>query len=233
MRLEKFISHATALTRSQVSVAVRQGRVTVDGKICRSTLRLGPESRVCLDSQPLNLPQHIYLMLNKPTGTVCATTDSEHPVVLDLLDFTDISAPQRQALQVVGRLDLDTTGLVLITTDGQWNHRITAPHGNSPKTYLVHLSEPLTDATALLLEEGILLRSETKPTLPSAIAHISAKVVKITLQEGRYHQVKRMFAAVGNHVEALHRLQIGAISLDPALQPGQYRTLTRTETESV
>ncbi len=233
MRLEKFISHATTLTRSQVAEALRQGRVTVDGEICRSTSRLSTGSTVCLDARPLEIPQPVYLMLNKPTGTVCATTDSEHPTVVDLLNPRDISALQRQSLQIAGRLDLDTTGLVLITTDGQWNHRITSPRGPTRKTYLVQLSDPLSTAAAIVLENGILLRSESHPTLPCEIAKISEKVVKITLQEGRYHQVKRMFAAVGNHVVALHRLQVGSIQLDPALIPGQYRMLNRSEIDTV
>ncbi|HHJ80676.1 MAG TPA: pseudouridine synthase, partial [Candidatus Tenderia electrophaga] len=173
-------------------------------------------------------PGPLYFMLNKPEGYICATKDSRHPTVLDLID-----EPGAHTLHPVGRLDIDTTGLVLLSDDGQWSHGITSPRRQKIKRYLVHLAEPLVAGIEHQFEAGVMLDGETKPTLPAQLKRISATEVELSIQEGRYHQVKRMFAAVGNAVTALHRQAIGPISLDDDLPVGAYRALTEAEVASL
>ena len=163
-------------------------------------------------------------MLNKPAGVVCATRDRAHRTVLDLLD-----EPNKTGLHVAGRLDIDATGLVLITDDGEWSHHITSPRHKQPKTYRVELAEPLTDVARLALEAGVQLNGEPRPCAPAGVEVVAERVLRLTLTEGKYHQVKRMLAAVGNHVTALHRERIGSIVLDPALPEGGYRQLLPEE----
>src|SRR5690606_9855264 len=160
----------------------------------------------------------------KPAGYVCATTDSDHPTVLDLIADRD-----SEGLSIAGRLDIDTTGLVLLSDDGQWLHRVTSPRHRHPKVYEGQLQEPLNQETIDSFAAGIMLHGESRATLPAQIQSTGDRLAEVTIQEGRYHQVKRMFAACGNHVVALHRRQIGGIELDPDLQPGDYRELSEAE----
>lgn len=226
MRLDGFIAHTTKLSRREAQHHIKEGRVTVNGQVIRNPANRITDATITLDGERLELPCPVYLMLHKPAGYLCANTDGQHPTVLDLLpsDLHPI-----EPLQIVGRLDLDTTGLLLVTTDGDWNHRITAPTSHCTKVYRVALAEPATEEAIAILESGVMLHSETKPTLPCIIQLIDSCHVRIKLQEGRYHQVKRMFAAVGNRVVHLHREQVGDLTLDPALKPGEFRHLTESE----
>lgn len=225
MRLDRFLSNATPLSRSEAQRAIRNGRVTVAGIAQRDpAYQLCDEETITLDGQAVIEQGARYFMLNKPAGYICATQDATHPTVLDLLHEAN-----RKGLHPVGRLDLDTTGLVLITDDGAWSHRITAPRQACPKRYRVTLAEPIADSVAERFAAGVLLKGETKPTRPAQLHLITQREVLLTIHEGRYHQVKRMFAAVGNHVAALHRESIGSLELDPALAPGEYRPLDPTE----
>lgn len=226
MRLDGFISRATGASRREAQLYIKEGRVAVDGEISRDATTKVDNRKVTLDDQHIILPLPVYLMLHKPAGYLCANTDGQHPTVLDL-----ISTQQHptEPLQIVGRLDLDTTGLLLLTTDGSWNHRITAPNSRCTKVYCAELAEPITADAITTLEKGVMLHSETKPTLPCQIVSSSPQRVTITLQEGRYHQVKRMFAAMGNRVVSLHRTQIGELKIDPQLSPGEFRHLTPEE----
>lgn len=226
MRLDGFIAHTTKLSRREAQHQIKEGRVTVDGQVIRNPANRVDDAAVALDGERLELPCPVYVMLNKPAGYLCANTDSQHPTVLDLLPS---GLHPSEPPQIVGRLDLDTTGLLLITTDGDWNHRITAPTSRCTKVYKVELAEPATAEAIETLERGVMLHSETKPTLPCLIQRIDSCHVRIKLQEGRYHQVKRMFAAVGNRVVHLHREQVGGLTLDPALKPGEFRHLTESE----
>lgn len=189
--------------------------------------QLLPTQQVSLDGVSIAPSGPVYLMLNKPLGYVCSHQDNHHPSALRLLDH-----PQTDRLHFAGRLDQDTTGLVLLTDDGHWSHRLTAPRNKAPKVYQVTLAEPLPLTADPQLEQGILLNGETQPTHPAQLSRLDDQHVELCITEGRYHQVKRMFAAVGNRVTALHRSQIGAIVLDSALQPGQYRPLTADEIAS-
>lgn len=229
MRLDQFVATTTSLSRREAKLAIARGRVWIDGRPCRSAnTHIDSTAVVTLDKTALILSGERYLMLNKPTGVVSATTDSDHPTVLDLLP-----AATAHGLHIAGRLDADTTGLVLLTTDGQWSHRITSPRVLCPKTYRVSLSETVSEEALRQLEQGVALRNDPKPTKPATIRRLGDRDLELTISEGRYHQVKRMMAAVGNHVLALHRRRIGAIELDPGLAPGAFRELTEAEINSV
>lgn len=229
MRLDYFLANSTGLSRKDAKREIGAGKVTVDGVPCRrANQHVRSDQIIQWQGETVNLPGERYLMLNKPAGVVSATEDRDHQTVTSLLP------PEiRPGLHPVGRLDLDTTGLLLLTTDGHWSHRVTSPRSGCPKTYRVHLAEPLEPGARLQLETGVQLRDENRPTAPATVTVWSESVIDLVITEGRYHQVKRMLAAVGNHVTALHRVRIGAIELDPELRPGQWRSLTRDEIESV
>lgn len=230
MRLDKFLSQQLEISRAIAAREIRGQRVTVDGEIVRdSSFKLQPEHQVEYDGNPLQQqfgPR--YFMLNKPQGYVCSTDDPDHPTVLYFLE-----EPTAYKLHAAGRLDIDTTGLVLMTDDGQWSHRITSPRHHCEKTYLVTLEQAVGDDTAQQFAEGVQLHNEKSLTKPAQLDVLSDNQVRLTISEGRYHQVKRMFAAVGNHVVALHRERIGDIRLDDDLEPGEYRALTAEEIASV
>jgi 16S rRNA pseudouridine516 synthase len=225
--LDRYLSQATGLSRSMAQRAVRRGAVTVAGVVIRDpATAVAAGAAVTLDGVSLALPGKRYFMLHKPPGVVCDRGDAHHRSVFELLH-----EPGRDRLHVAGRLDQDVTGLVLITDDGAWSHRITAPRRKQPKTYLVTLAAPLDEPAAAALRGGVSLRGESRPTRPAAVQPLADRRARLTIREGRYHQVKRMFAAVGNRVVALHREGIGALALDPALPPGAYRHLSPAELE--
>jgi 16S rRNA pseudouridine516 synthase len=225
MRLDRYLSQVTPLSRSDARSAIRAGRVHVDGvsMLCPA-YQVDPGVEVIFDGQPLETPAPRYYMLNKPAGVVCASRDPSHRTVLALFDLV---RPDR--LHVAGRLDIDATGLVLVTDDGQWSHRITSPVKACGKTYLVTLKHELSDTAALQIEQGVVLHNEEKPTRPASLQKLDETHFRLSITEGRYHQVKRMFAAVGNRVVALHRLSIGPLVLDEQLAAGAYRPLTPDE----
>lgn len=225
MRLDKFIGHASELSRRDIHRAIKRGEVMVNGAVARAPdLSLNTQDQVTLQGRPVAAPAPRYLMLHKPAGVLSARTDAHQPCVLDLVD-----TPRKDTLQIVGRLDKDTTGLLLLTDDGQWNHRITSPRNACPKVYRVITAEPIAPETAERFAEGILLKNDSKPTHPATLELLGERRAQITLQEGRYHQVKRMFAATGNRVIELHRVAVGGIVLDSQLAPGDFRYLTDEE----
>lgn len=227
MRLDRFLSQATGLTRSRAQRIIRSGEVRVDSMVVTDP-GAHVTSSACVEylgKAATVRPR--YFMLHKPAGYVCATADREHRTVLELLD-----TPNPARLHVAGRLDMDATGLVLLSDDGAWSHRVTSPRYKFPKIYRVTLTEPLSEASAAALGRGVQLRSEPRRCAPANIERISDREARITVTTGKYHQVKRMFAAVGNKVVTLHRERIGAVVLDLALAPGESRTLTETEIAS-
>ncbi|WP_347329778.1 pseudouridine synthase [Marinimicrobium locisalis] len=229
MRLDKYVSQCTGLSRKSVKQVLHQMRIAVDGEPVRNAgLGLSGEETVTLDGHLLTLPGARYLMVHKPAGLVCATEDASQRTVLDLLPGTLASG-----LQIVGRLDKDTTGLLLLTDDGQWNHRITSPRRTCAKVYCVTTADPIAPSAIQAFRNGIVLKNEPKPTQPAELVIEGSHQARVTLTEGRYHQVKRMFAALGNRVTALHRASVGRIQLDPELPEGHYRTLTEEEVNSV
>jgi len=231
-RLDFLIAHLTGMTRKLAKQCIREGRVHVSGmetSDLRGQTRVGIEDAIYLDDELLGRESgDRYLMLNKPAGVVSATRDDYDPTVLDLLD-----PEERRGLHPVGRLDKDTTGLILLTTDGEWSHRITSPRHACPKVYRVQVAEPLEDETLERLETGIVLRGDNKASYAQRIERISEACILMTLNQGRYHQIKRMIGAVGNRVTALHRQQIGNLVLDGTLAQGDWRDLTLEEINSV
>lgn len=229
MRLDKFLAENTGLTRSQAGKALRAGLVTVNGEIEKnSAAKISEDDLICYDGEPLSwVDEGQYFMLYKPQGYICSHDDGEYPTVFSFFDY-----PLNSRLHCAGRLDVDTTGLVLLTDDGQWSHRITSPKHHCEKTYLVTLADPIEDHYAAEFEKGILLRGEKTATLPAQLEILDDYNANLTISEGRYHQVKRMFAALGNKVVALHRWRIGDVVLDENLQEGECRPLTAQEIET-
>lgn len=230
MRLDKFIAENTGLTRSQATKALRAGLVSVNGKIEKnSALKVSENDEIYYDGERLVwVSGGQYFMLYKPQNCVCSHDDGDYPTVYQFFDY-----PLSTRLHTAGRLDADTTGLVLLTDDGQWSHRITSPKHHCEKTYLVTLADPVEDFYVEKCREGILLRGEKTPTLPAELEILDDYNVNLTISEGRYHQVKRMFASLGNKVVALHRWRIGNIILDENLSEGEFRSLTEQEIEGI
>ena len=226
MRLDKFLAENTGLTRSQANKALRQSAVTINGEIEKNgATKISREDEICFEGELLPwVEDGLYFMLYKPQGYVCSNDDGDYPTIYQFFDY-----PLAGKLHSTGRLDVDTTGLVLLTDDGQWSHRITSPKHHCEKTYLVTLADPVESHYMQACEEGILLRGEKEPTKPAKLEILDDYNVNLTISEGRYHQVKRMFAALGNKVTALHRWKIGAIELDENLTEGEFRALSETE----
>ena len=228
-RLDFFVAHAAGLSRKQAKALIRGGAVTVTGEDgapragLKANSSVAPGECVRLEGAVLTLPGERYLMLHKPAGRVCALEDAL-PTVIDL-----IPAEQRRGLRIVGRLDRDTTGLLLLTTDGQWAHRLMSPRHHCAKRYRVTTAEPLDDTQLTRLRDGVVLHDDPAPTRPAEARALSDTELLLTISEGRYHQVKRMLAAVGNRVVALHREAVGHIELDPDLPAGAWRPLTDAE----
>ena len=224
------MSQQLGISRNLVARELRAGNITVDDKVVKSgSMQISADNEVSYDGNVLiQITGPRYFMLHKPEGYVCSTDDPTHPTILYFID-----EPVTQKLHAAGRLDIDTTGLVLLTDDGQWSHRITSPKHHCEKTYRVQLSEDIADDVIQKFEIGVMLNGEKSPTKPAQLEIISPREVLLTISEGRYHQVKRMFAAVGNHVCGLHRERVGEIRLDEQLEPGEYRPLTEDEINSI
>ena len=225
MRLDYYLAHAEGMSRKEAKVAVSKGQIEVNGQLVKKANHQVSESdNVLLQGRQLVWQQERYYMLHKPADYVCATQDAEHAIVLDLLPNQ-----LHKDLKIVGRLDKDTTGLLLLTTDGQWLHRITSPKHACRKTYLVNLATAISADAVSQLEEGVMLNGESVATLAATVEVLADTCIRLTIEEGKYHQVKRMLAAVGNKVVALHREKIGAVLLDEGLTEGEFRILTPTE----
>lgn len=229
VRLDRFVSQATGMSRSQARDLIRRGGIEVDGVVCRqAAFQLGGDQSVVHQGQALHLPESLYLMLHKPRGLLSANSDGRQATVMTL--FPPALA---RRLHLVGRLDKDTSGLLLLTDDGAWSHRIASPVHACAKTYRAELAQPLCADAEQRLAAGLSLRSETRPTRPAVIERLGLQTVRITITEGRYHQIRRMFAALGNRVTALHRESVGGLVLDAALAPGQWRSLSAAERDAL
>lgn len=231
MRLDKFITAASPLSRSQAKAALRAGQIKVNGLLVKqATLKLNPNDEVTLQDQLLKLQEEAYLAFNKPLGYECSKAPSSHPSIFALLqNYAHLSN-----LNPVGRLDVATSGLLLLTTDGQWLHQLTHPKKQVSKTYLAQLAQPLSEAGKQALTEGIQLKNEAKPCLPAQLKLLAPSKVEITITEGRYHQVRRMFAATGNQVISLERQALAGLTLASLqLAQGQARPLSRAELQLI
>ena len=212
------------MTRTEAKKAISAGRVTVNGEAMKTGSLHVNEDTVALDGQPVCYRRFFYIMLHKPAGYVCANRDSRSKTVFDLLpaDY------QKKDLFVCGRLDKDTTGLVLITNNGELAHRLLAPKKDVFKEYLVTLRDKVSEEDIQLLEKGILLRDGLH-CKPAFFEPMASNYGLLRISEGKFHQIKRMFAALGNEVTALHRRSIHGLTLDPALPEGKCRYLTDQE----
>ena len=232
MRLDKFISGNSCYTRSDIKKLIKAQRIRINTELATHFAEKIDvfEQTVEVDGRQILPIGNVYYMLNKPAGYVCTHRHDHHPTIFDLMTTTKVPATQ---LQIVGRLDIDTTGLLLITNNGQWNHRVTSPRSSCKKYYQVQLEQPVDQSTQILFAQGVHLQGEKKPTKPAQLTIVSPTCVQLAIEEGKYHQVKRMFLAVDNKVKSLHRYAIGTIQLDPKLADGQMRPLTTIEIESV
>lgn len=228
MKLVKLIANLGYGSRKEVSRIFREGRITdADGDVLYADDKIA-HAHIRIDGKPLDPPAGLVLMLHKPVGVTCSTRDPGR-IVYDLL-------PPRfrlrdPLLSTVGRLDRDTSGLLLLTDDGALLHRIVSPKSQLAKVYEATLAQDLRGDEAALFASGtLLLESEQTPLAPAQLEVIDARHARLTLIEGRYHQVRRMFAAVGNHVEALHRSRIGGLGLD-GLAPGAWHALDAGDME--
>ena len=184
-----------------------------------------------IDGRPVDPPQGVLLILNKPLGMTCSHKE-DGALVYDVLP--DRWRRRDPAISTIGRLDKQTTGLLLLTDDGDLLHRVISPKRHVTKTYRAKLARPLVGTEAALFASGqMMLEGEDKPLAPAVLEVVSPTEARLTVGEGRYHQVRRMFAAAGNHVEALHRESIGGLALPPDLAPGQWRLATTQERESI
>lgn len=227
IRLDKFLADMGLGTRSEVKKEIHKGQVRVNGIPERS-----PEYKldiqkdlVEVNGRQISYAQQEYYMLNKPAGVVSATEDKKDMTVLDL-----IQEKQRKDLFPVGRLDKDTEGLLLITNDGLLAHQLLSPKKHVKKTYFVRVENPVSPEDIKILEEGVDI-GEEKRTLPAEISCLSPEKnsLCLTIKEGKFHQIKRMFQAVDNKVLYLKRLSMGSLTLDETLDPGEYRPLTKEE----
>jgi 16S rRNA pseudouridine516 synthase len=230
MRLDKYLSQATGISRKEIHRIMHRGDVILNGReALNPAVHVEPGvDTICLNDEPVGAPGPRYLMLFKPLGYVSASDDPSHPTINSLVDL-----PRNDGLHCCGRLDIDATGLMLLTDDGKWSHRITSPRHKLPKRYRVETADPIDAAAVQAFNDGLKLHGEHRLTKPAELEILAPREAIVYLTEGRYHQVKRMFAALGNKVIRLHREQIGPIVLDPALEPGEYRFLTDAEIASI
>ena len=226
MRVDRFLSNLPQFNRQQARLLLIEKRVRVDGQIVSDPHHdIREFSRVELDEQVLQAGKPArYFMLHKPPGCVSATQDPEHPTVLDLLNEAD-----KHDLHIAGRLDFNTSGLMLITNDGHWSRHLTQPQTKLPKVYYVETEQDITDAYITRFEQGVYFAYEDLTTLPATLELLGPRSARLSIVEGRYHQVKRMFGYFDNKVVRLHRESIGPLMLDSRLAPGEYRALTSEE----
>jgi 16S rRNA pseudouridine516 synthase len=227
-RLDRQISFLLGISRDDVRLLLAQKRIKVDGLIADSReLLVDGFSCITLDDEILQTGTALYLMLHKPRGILSATTDEQHATVLDLIDH-----PLRSTLHIAGRLDLHASGLMLLTNDGQWSRRLSAPTSGVEKVYLVTVQHPLDAEYVTAFQAGMFFPFENITTRPACLEILDEHTARVTLQEGRYHQIKRMFGRFRNPVLAIHRISIGGLMLDAALAPGASRELRADEVES-
>ncbi len=231
MRIDKLLANMNYGSRKDVKKLLKNGLVEVNGEIVKDgKSHVEPESdTISVSGEVVHYVKHVYLMMNKPAGVISATDDKIHKTVVDLLaDEFDSHKPFP-----VGRLDRDTEGLLILTNDGQLSHRLLAPKKHVPKTYYAKIDGRVTEKDRRMFEKGVEL-DDGYVTKPAELAILSSGVhseIELVITEGKFHQVKRMFEAVGKRVLYLKRLQMGSVKLDPSLLPGQSRLLTPQEIE--
>lgn len=231
MRLDRYLSEAVQCTRSEAKALLQKGRVAVNGAVCKKAdAKIEETDAVCVDGQAVRHQKFVYIMLHKPAGVVSASTDGRDTTVVDLVR----DAYPRRELFPAGRLDKTSTGFVLLTDDGAFAHDILAPRRHVSKTYTVVLDTPLTEEMRAGFAAGVTLADGTALS-PAGVQPLTGdgRTVRVTLRQGVYHQIKRMFGVYGAGVDALHRDAIGGLWLDAGLAPGQWRELTAEDLERI
>lgn len=225
-RLDKILSQSGKLSRKEARRAVKEGRVSVNGVIAESAeQKIERESAVILlDGEEICTSKYRYFVMNKPKGYVSATEDEREQTVLELMSTHE----RRLGLFPAGRLDKDTTGLLILTNDGGFAHKILSPKNRVPKLYLAETDENIDDSDIAAFKEGITLRDGAE-TLPAELRRVGDRLCEIEICEGKYHQVKRMIASRGKKVLSLKRLKIGELMLPESLREGQYKEALRDE----
>jgi 16S rRNA pseudouridine516 synthase len=226
VKLDRLIAKHQSLGRTKAHRAIAAGHVQVDHtRVTDPHHEADRFMRIELDGQVIQHPERaLYLMLHKPVGVLSATADAEHTTVLDLIDD-----PDKRTLHIAGRLDRGTSGLVLLTNDGRWSKRLMDPEAKVPKVYFVETSEPITQDAVDAFARGFHFHTEDIVTRPAELVILGERSARLTLHEGRYHQVKRMFHRMQNRVVRLHRESIGGIVLPEELEPGMWRLLRPEE----
>ncbi|QTT90452.1 pseudouridine synthase [Pseudomonas chlororaphis] len=226
MRVDRFLSNLPRFNRQQVRLLLVAKRIRIDGQVVSDPhAEVREFSRVELDDEVLQAGKPPrYFMLHKPMGCVSATRDPEHRTVLDLLD-----EPDKHELHIAGRLDYNTTGLLILTNDGSWSRRLTQPQTKLPKRYYVETEQDIGPEYAETFARGLYFAFEDLTTLPAELQILGPRCARLSIVEGRYHQVKRMFGHFDNKVLHLHRERMGPLVLDENLAPGEYRSLTDEE----
>lgn len=228
-RLDRFLSSELRINRKDVRLMLAQSRVKVDGIVAKDIQQLVDEfSHVSLDDRVLKDNTPSYVMLNKPVGVVSATKDDKHKTVIDLLEH-----PAKSELHIVGRLDLNTSGLVLLTNDGRWSRHLMSPESKVEKRYRVTLKNPLSEEYIHAFAKGFYFEFEDITTRAAKLEIIDEYVAEVTLTEGKYHQIKRMFGRFRNPVIGLHRCSVGKLILDAYLNEGASRDLTAEEVSGI
>ena len=239
VRLDRLLANSGYGTRSDVKALVKSGAVTVNGMPAeRSDIHVSlSDDKIAVDGQLLDVKVHAYFMMNKPAGYVCSAKGGAHATVFDLLSEKDRSKRLGGELAIVGRLDVDTEGLLILTTDGDLNHRLTSPKYHIPKTYFVQLETAVSEPEQKQYSEAVASGVEIPPEdhEPSAMCKGgllewgSENTCRLTIYEGLYHEVKRIFRALGNKVIYLRRISMNNLALDTTLGPGAYRPLSAQE----
>ena len=232
-RLDRFIGEYCQISRRNVRLMLAQKRLLVDGEVVDDIgLIINKFSHIQLDGKTLQQHQAYYIMLYKPIGVVCATVDKQHKTVIDLLDH-----PSKYELHIVGRLDLNTSGLVLLTNDSRWSEKLMSPEHKVAKKYRVKLEQAISKSQEKnyvdAFQQGMYFKFEDITTLPASLTIIDEYNVEIQLFEGKYHQIKRMFGRFQNPVVGLHRTSVGSLVLDEKLAPSESRLLTDDEVKHI
>lgn len=232
MRLDKFLSTQNISSRKETQKLIRKNRITLDGEIVKgSDVKINPEKNiVCLDGQRIEYRKYVYIMMNKPEGVITASEDKRENTVLDLLP----KHMQRRNLFPAGRLDRDTTGLLIITDDGDFAHKMLSPKSHVFKLYRVESLLPIIDDDILTFSKGV--TSGNDKFAPAELIRIESEkknLSMVMIREGKFHQVKRMYEEIGNKVEKLERIKIGSLELDNKLERGESRYLTSEEVEKI
>lgn len=226
-RLDQILSSFGYCTRKQARVFCKEGRVRAAGCVVTDSSAKFEANELLIDDEPIDHPDGIVVVLNKPTGYVCSHDPAEGERIYDLFPIDwQVRDPQ---VVSVGRLDRDTSGLIIVTDQSHLVHRLTSPKHKVTKTYRVELARPLSEELVPLFAAGsLMLESEKEACHPAELRILEPQLAELVLTEGKYHQVRRMFAAVGNHVNALHRSHVGGLSLDGVAE-GEYRDLTEAD----